>query len=330
VSDPVIGAGSGDTGWRALPRFCTEGNFFNIDGPDPDNPNYPTDARAGCTLCLEGSCSGGTNKGRACGDDADCPGGGTCNAVTPDPPDCELDCFTFTCTDLFEPEFNIPEGGQAVYPTGGGTVMGPAVRGCEVVSGTLKNQLSIDTNVFLNATSTGDGNLTITYNVIAANAGLALAGPLATLVDVAVVTDLTSANPGQITSKLDPALQNTDVTNYIVAGQFTLTPTELLPATEAVVPTSSPTVGVNFNPDDILIALQIKSSGLPLDITGANCTFNNPEGTCIGGLNAFEVCNPSDPGGGPGGADCTASNPINPPGTCEVTGAGDITLDVVP
>ena len=184
-------------------------------------------------------------------------------------------------------------------------------------------------------TRTDSGNLTVTYDVIAANAGLALAAPLANLNDVTVDTLLSSANPSSIQSKLDPALSGSSVGNFIApvgGGQtgFVLSPDDVPPVTEAVTPTSFPNVLVNFDPAAILIELVIVSSGAPLDISGDSCTFNNPAGTCIGGLNAFEVCDPSDPGGGPGGADCTASNPITPPGTCEATGGGPITLGSTP
>ena len=192
-----------------------------------------------------------------------------------------------------------------------------------------------DTFAFLNASSGGLGSLTVSYDVVAANAGLALAGPLANLADVTILTNLTSANPGSITSKLDPALQNSDVADYIVAGKFRLTPTEVLPATEAVVPTSSPTVAVNFNPDGILIELVIKSSGAPLNITAADCTFNNPAGACIGGANDLEICDPELAGGGSGGpgeADCTEIKPpfVTVPGVCTPTDGTDISFDVVP
>ena len=65
--------------------------------------------------------------------------------------------------------------------------------------------------MFLNADSDGLGNLTVTYDVIAANAGLALAAPLANLNDVTVDTLLSSANPSSIQSKLDPALSGSSV-----------------------------------------------------------------------------------------------------------------------
>ena len=208
-----------------------------------------------------------------------------------------------------------------------------AVRGCEVVSGTLKNQLAIDTNVFVNADSDGLGNLTVTYDVIAANAGLALAAPLANLNDVTVDTLLSSANPSSIQSKLDPALQGSSVGDFIapVGGGlngFVLSPDDVPPVTEAVTPTSFPNVLVNFDPAAILIELVIVSSGAPLNITGDSCTFNNPAGTCIGGLNAFDTCDPSI--AAPGDPLCLASNPITPPGTCEATGGGPITLGSTP
>ena len=86
---------------------------------------------------------------------------------------------------------------------------------------------------------------------------------------------------------------------------------------------------VNFDPAAILIELVIVSSGAPLNITGDACTFNNPEGTCYGGLNAFQRCDATiDPigSGGAGNPFCLASNPIVQPGECVPTDGGAITL----
>jgi len=347
VSEPVIGAGSGDTAWRAQPVLCATGAFDWIDQP-----------RSDCALCLENSCSGGTNNTRACGalceeNCTECPGG-KCIAATPGPADCTLDCFTFFCDELVTTcaddntlfcsvdqdcvaqgatgpctnTFPTPGGGSAVYPT---AVEFVSVNGCEVVSNTLKNQLATDTNVFLNATSTGDGNLTVSYDTTAANAGLALAGPLAQLADVTVATILTSANPGFLTNKLAVALQGSEVSDYITAGEFRLNPTQLLPTTEVVTPASFPSVAANFDPAAFVIELVIKSSGAPLDITGDACTFTNEEATCFGGRNNLEVCDPSVlPGGGPGGANCAQFDPTSNPqiGTCVRTDGADIALPV--
>jgi len=347
VEPPFIDDGSGDTAWRAQPILCEIGTFRDIDLP-----------RSDCADCLENSCSGGTNNTRACGalceeNCTECPGG-KCIPATPGPADCSLDCFTFfcdalvtTCADdntafcgvdqdcvdqgLTGPCNNTsptPGGGSAVYPT---AVEFVSVNGCEVVSNTLKNQLATDTNVFLNATSNeATRELTLTYSVIAANAGLALAGPLAQLADVTVDTILTSASPGFLTNKLAVALQGSEVSDYITAGEFRLNPTQLLPITAVVTPTSFPTMAANFDPAAILIELVIKSSGAPLDITGDACTFTNEEATCFGGANNLEVCDPSVlPGGGPNGANCAQFDPqANPQiGICVRTNAADITLN---
>jgi len=251
----------------------TDGKFEFIDGPGGRGG-----PRAGCELCLSGSCDGGSNNRRACSSDGECPGG-QCTPATPGPPDCELDCFTFTCFNVLDPPVILPGGAPlsaAVYPS---QVEDVSIRGCEVASSLLKNQLAIDTTVFLDVSSDGANNLTTSYNVSAANAGLALAAPLANLIDVTIETSVTPATPSFITQKLDPALQNTPTSDYIPAGIFTLTPNELPPAPQTVIPDAPPSLTVNFDPAGFLIEQFIFSYGAPFNITGAACTFNNPEPT---------------------------------------------------
>ena len=327
---PYVSTGAGDTTHRAGPRFCISGEFPFIDAP-----------RSDCALCLENSCSGGDNALRACttlttepgGPGDECPGG-TCIEATPGPTDCSLDCFTFVCldqTDILFPGGGA--GGACVYP---GITTNCPFKGCQVVSNTLKNQLSIDTFLDLDVTSTGlpDREVTVEYNVRAVNAGLALAGPLANLGDVTILTNITGATTSVMTTKLDPTLQGTSVDAYTGTGDFVLTAgfavdgDQLNPTTEALLPTASPVV-LAFDETDFNIALVIKSSGAPLDITGNNCTFSNEAGTCLGGANDLDECDPAAPDGSTGLADCTEADifpPNNTPGTCEVTDGSPVSL----
>jgi hypothetical protein len=322
ATPPYVNAGTGDTTHRAGPRFCSAGNFPFINAP-----------RSDCALCLSDSCQGGSNALNACTVDADCPGG-NCIEATPGPDDCSLDCFTFVCTS--PTDFLFPgggPGGACVYPT---LTTNCPFKGCEVVSNTLKNQLAIDTFLFLDVNSTGlpDRDVTVEYNVRAVNAGLALAGPLANLGDVTILTNITGATTSVMTTKLDPTLQGTSVDAYTGTGDFVLTAgfavdgDQLNPTTEALLPTASPVV-LAFDETDFLIALVIKSSGAPLDITGNNCTFSNEAGTCFGGANDLDECDPAAPDGSTGLADCTEADifpPNNTPGTCEVTDGSPVSL----
>ena len=312
-----IDAGTADTRYRAAPRLCSAGSFPFIDTP-----------RADCALCLSNSCSGGSNNLNACTDAADCPGG-QCVAATPGPDDCPLDCFTFVCdmpTDFLFPGGG--PGGACVYPTG---VTNCPFLGCEVVSNTLKNQLAIDTFLFMNVSSTGtpDREVTIEFDVLAVNPGLALAGPLANLNDVVLITDVTAADPSTLTNVLNPALQGTSVDAYTGTGSFVLSsPDQLLPTTEVVTPLTFPNVDFSFDETNFVIELVIKSSGAPLDITGSACTFSNEQGTCFGGRNGGRLCDPAAPDGSTGLADCTAIDPpiILDPGVCTRTDGAPITL----
>ena len=93
------------------------------------------------------------------------------------------------------------------------------------MSNTLKNQLAIDTFLFLDVSSTGlpDRDVTVEYNIEAVNAGLALAGPLANLADVTILTNVTDGIPNVFTTKLAPALQGSSVDAYTGTGSFVLT-----------------------------------------------------------------------------------------------------------
>lgn len=212
---------------------------------------------------------------------------------------------------------------------GGGT--SPAtVSGCEVPSTTLQGQIAVDTVLTLTATSTGDENLTVGYVIKAYNSALVIAASAANLVDVTITTDITSATPSQIITKLLPGFQNTPVGNYVAEGEFLLDD-ELAVVAEAVTPTSYPTAAVNFAPNAFLLELVLISTGAPLNITGAACTFDNPVGTCTGGGNALRECDPAAPDGSTGLADCTVIDPplVLEPGTCERTDGADISFDVV-
>lgn len=274
--DPVLGAGSGTTSWRAVPKVCDDGTQPNVDNPE----------------C------------------ADCPLGDTC----------QPECYIFDCTDFPDPMIAVPGGGTS-----------PAtVSGCEVPSTTLQGQIAVDTVLTLTATSTGDENLTVGYVIKAYNSALVIAASAANLVDVTITTDITSATPSQIITKLLPGFQNTPVGNYVAEGEFLLDD-ELAVVAEAVTPTSYPTAAVNFAPNAFLLELVLISTGAPLNITGAACTFDNPVGTCTGGGNALRECDPAAPDGSTGLADCTVIDPplVLEPGTCERTDGADISFDVV-
>jgi hypothetical protein len=417
---PYVNAGTGDTTHRAGPRFCVSGNFpYIAAGTSPEGT---------CALCLDNSCSGGTNALRACttltstpgGPGDECPGG-TCIEATPGPIDCALDCFTFVCTeptDILFPKGG--DGGACVYP---GITTNCPFLGCQVVSNTLKNQLSIDTFLSMDVTATGlpEREVTVEYNVRAVNAGLALAGPLANLNDVTLITNLTGATLNFVTTKLDPLLAGTSVDAYTGTGDFVLTAGfaadllcdggdndglacdtnvqcpnggtcdrltcdggdndtlactdatdcpnggtcdrltcdggdndtlacdpnaecpnlgstdrgcanafQLNPTTNALLPNADPDpVVLAFDETIFNIALVIKSSGAPLDITGNNCTFSNEPGTCSGGANDLDECDPAAPDGSTGLADCTVPGqfpPNNVPGTCEVTDGAPVSM----
>ena len=148
-------------------------------------PATPTSSVRVAALVVRGTpndfttiCDGGSNDGNACDSGAECTNG-NCVAATPGPAFCALDCFTFECSTDLQCLFGDDDeqslhhhsrlvattltparisssrrspGGACVFPTL--TEFCPYI-GCQVVSNTLKNQLAIDTFLFLDVSSTG-------------------------------------------------------------------------------------------------------------------------------------------------------------------------------
>ena len=233
---------------------------------------------------------------------------------------------SYTCTIPPDPPIDIPGGGVA-SAISDGPPSTSVYAGCEVPSETLMLQLAMDTVVSLDASSTGDGNLKLHYKFLSSNPALPAAGPLASLVDVTIATNIATGVPSQLTTPLLEEFKNTPVGDYVQGNDFILED-ELDDTPQAVGATSSPSVAVNFASNEFLVELVINSSGAPLNIDASSCAFDNPAGTCIGGVNSLQICDPSEPGGGPGGADCTATNPMVQPGTCVNTDGADIILPV--
>jgi hypothetical protein len=125
----------------------------------------------------------------------------------------------------------------------------------------------------LEASSTGDGNLTTSYTVTAVNPALGIAAAIANLVDLNVDTTITSGNPSTVTNSLNPTFANTSLGTYISAGTTLTLDNEIDPNTEPVVPTSSPNVNVNFS-GDFLLELFLTTAMAPLDVNSSACTFD--------------------------------------------------------
>ncbi len=170
---------------------------------------------------------------------------------------------------------DVPGGGLASANSDPTSV----VNGCSVPSSTLGGQLAVDT--FLDLTvSSADGSLTTVYVIRAVNAGLGLAAAIANLVDLSIETDITSGNPGTVFNFLDPAFVNTGLSAYISGLPATLIlDNEILPNTEPVVPTTAPSMDVNFS-GRFLLELFLTTAGTALPVDGNNCVFD------IAGANA--------------------------------------------
>jgi hypothetical protein len=74
------------------------------------------------------------------------------------------------------------------------------------------------------ASSTGDGNLTLAYDLRATNAALGIAAAIANLVDLNVTTDVTTGSPATLNTALAENFRNTPVGVYVQGGaNFLLT-----------------------------------------------------------------------------------------------------------
>jgi hypothetical protein len=181
--------------------------------------------------------------------------------------------------------------------------------------------LAVDVFMNLTATSDGLGNVTLDYGLQAINGSLAIAGGLANMVDINVITNLTTASPPTLDTGLQDQFKNTLMSNYITQGVLTLD-TEFIEDPQPVVPTSFPNVLVNFS-SQFLLELVINATGAPLNVDGASCDFDNPGGLCIGGAFADQNCDETiDPAllGGAGDSVCIAGFPA---GICLPTGEGN-------
>ncbi|MEM9729567.1 MAG: hypothetical protein AAF997_13340, partial [Myxococcota bacterium] len=206
VSDPVIGAGSGSTGWNAQPKQAS-----------------------GCTY----------------------------------------DAETTTCLDCTVSDVGVVGGGSCAQ------FGAQVVRGCEVPGGVLNSQLALDVVVSLDASSTGDGNLTTDYAVAAENPALGTAAGLVTVDSADLITSVSSGTPSELTNSLDPAVAGELLGFFTGGGLVLLLDDEILPEVTPVVPSSSPTVDVNFS-GNFLIGLTITASGTALNVDSSSCTFDNP------------------------------------------------------
>jgi hypothetical protein len=182
--------------------------------------------------------------------------------------------FLYTCITPVTPTQDVPGGGTA---NAFSDPMSP-YRGCEVPSSALAGQLATDTFMTVISESTGDGKLTVQYQIVAINAALGIAAAIAELVDLNAITDISEANPPVLNTGLLPAFQNTPVGLYVTGGNTFTLDVELDIVEATVVPTSYPTVAVNFS-SEFLLELFLTTAMQPLNISSENCFFDNPAPT---------------------------------------------------
>jgi hypothetical protein len=236
--------------------------------------------------------------------------------------------FLYTCVTPVTPTQDVPGGGTA---NGFSDPVSPYT-GCEVPSSALAGQLAVDTFIDMDVFSSGDGNVTTNYNVVTVNAALGLTASLTELVDLTVITDISSGVPSTVTNSLNPAFYNTPVGAYLSGGNtVTLTGGVHIDVnTESVVPTSAGTVDIGFH-GQFLLELFLTTAMQPLNIDGASCTFDLLGADAVCPVSGFSCSGPGDPICDDGD-DCTqnvcsgvpfvCSNPNEPAGTSCDAGGG--------
>jgi hypothetical protein len=194
---------------------------------------------------------------------------------------CIFDPTATTCSDCTITGPSVPGGGQC------GQFGTQIVLGCEVPGGVLNAQLAMDVTVTLSVSSIGDGDLTHDFTVEASNPALGTAAGLVSVDTASLFASITTGNPAQIQNDLNPAVEG-DILGLFTGGGNVLlldndplsvpsnanNGVEIPTAVTAVVPTSFPTVDINY--DTFSLLLTIQSSGTPLLVDDAGCVFDNP------------------------------------------------------
>jgi hypothetical protein len=183
--------------------------------------------------------------------------------------DCVYDAETTTCSDCTISETGVPGGGSCGQ-------FGPQiVAGCEVPGGVLNTQLALDVVIALDASSTGDGNLTHDVSVSASHPALAAAAGLVTVDSVEVFSAVADGTPAELVNSLDPALEGTLLGDFTQGSTTLELDDEILPETTAVTTTAVGTVDVNLT-GDLMIGLTVVADGSSLPVDSSSCTFDNP------------------------------------------------------
>ncbi|MGB5809627.1 MAG: hypothetical protein WBG86_03800, partial [Polyangiales bacterium] len=191
------------------------------------------------------------------------------NAQPKQASDCTYDSTNTICTGCTLSPTGVPGGGSCAQ------FGAQVVRGCEVPGGVLNSQLALDVFVALDASSTGDGNLTTDITDTALNPALSTAAGLVTVDSADIISSITSGVPAEVTNSLDPTVAG-ELLGFFTGGTNTLVlDDEILPAVTAVTATSSPNVDVNFT-GNFLIGLTIQASGTALNVDSSSCNFDNP------------------------------------------------------
>ncbi|MEM9729566.1 MAG: hypothetical protein AAF997_13335 [Myxococcota bacterium] len=191
------------------------------------------------------------------------------NAQPKEASGCTYDSVTTTCTGCTISATGVPGGGSCAQ------FGAPVVGGCEVPGGVLNSQLALDVFVNLDASSTGDGNLTTDVSVVAENPALSTAAALVTVDSADIISNITSGSPNEVTNSLDPAVAG-ELLGFFTGGTNTLDlDEEILTSITPVTATSFPNVDVNFS-GNFLIGLTITASGDSLNVDSSSCTFDNP------------------------------------------------------
>ena len=149
-----------------------------------------------------------------------------------------------------------------------------------------------NTTITLEVSSTGDGNVTHDFSVIASNPALGTAAGLVSVDAASLFANVTSGSPAQLQNDLNPAVAGDILGLFTGGGNVLLLDSdpssvpgnlnngvEIPTVTTPVTPTSSPAIGFNY--ETFSLVLTIQASGTPLIVDDAGCIFDEPGGPAV-------------------------------------------------
>lgn len=145
--------------------------------------------------------------------------------------------------------------------------------GCDFSTPVLHVLILFDTTITMTVVSDGLGNLTVDYDVAFQHFVLPTLATAAEFGDLSLTTRVIGGTPSTFTSTVNPAATGQAIGAFMSGDVMSFSsPDEILTVTQAVTPTSSPTVNVNWSGE---FTISLTLGGEPLmTVTDAKCVFD--------------------------------------------------------